>query len=103
MPPTYWHQPASSSHALIEQFCPGFSYTVRAVAARYSKVELDEALRAVDSLLYKLVTSKQTMEAKGSIRPGSSQQTLIDRRIAALRLSIDLIQEALDNSDTPEN
>ncbi|MCL2423071.1 MAG: hypothetical protein FWD11_04120 [Micrococcales bacterium] len=58
--------------------------------------DLDQALRAVESMLHKLVKSKQTLETKGSIRPGSSQQTLIDRRIAALRISQSLIRTELD-------
>ena len=47
-------------------------------------------------MLHKLSKSKVTMEAKGSIKPGSSQQTLMDRRIAALKVAESLIQEALE-------
>ena len=58
--------------------------------------DLEKALDAVTSMLHKLVKSKDTMEAKGSIRAGSSQQRLIDRRIAALEICQKLIQRDLD-------
>ncbi|MCL2653142.1 MAG: hypothetical protein FWD63_05070 [Propionibacteriaceae bacterium] len=64
----------------------------------HTAAQFNEASDAIASMLSKLAKSKQTLEAKGSIRPGSSQQTLIDRRIAALTLAADLIQQAqVDN------
>jgi len=64
------------------------------VAITYTLEQLQQALDAVTSMTSKLIKSKATLEAKGSIRPGLSQQTLIDRRIAALTLAADLIQQA---------
>lgn len=61
----------------------------------YTKAELEEAQRATASMLHKLSKSKETMEAKGSIKPGSSQQTLMDRRIKALQISLELINREL--------
>lgn len=66
------------------------------MAGQFTRAELEQALAAVASMLHKLSKSKVTMEAKGSIRPGSSQQTLMDRRIAALKVAEALIQEAME-------
>jgi len=67
------------------------------MADEHTAEQLVQALDAVTSMLSKLVKSKATLEAKGSIRPGSAQQTLIDRRIAALRLSQTLIRREMDS------
>jgi len=68
------------------------------MADEHTAEQLVQALDAVTSMLGKLVKSKATLEAKGSIRPGSAQQTLIDRRIAALRLSQTLIKHEMDHT-----
>ena len=65
--------------------------------------DLEKALDAVASMLHKLVKSKDTMEAKGSIRAGSSQQTLIDRRIAALKICQRLIRRELADEEVWED
>lgn len=57
--------------------------------------QLAQALDAITSMLGKLVKSKATLEAKGRIRPGSGQQTLIDRRIAALTICQLLIRQEM--------
>jgi hypothetical protein len=66
------------------------------VASQFSRTELEQAQHAIASMLHKLSKSQQTMEAKGSIKPGSSQQTLMGRRVAALKVADALIQEALE-------
>ncbi|MDR1448944.1 MAG: hypothetical protein LBI84_01855 [Propionibacteriaceae bacterium] len=68
------------------------------MASAYSRAELEESLRAVASLSRKLEKSKATLEAKAAIKPSSSQQTLLDRRIATLQVSESLIQDALDEA-----
>jgi F0F1-type ATP synthase assembly protein I len=54
--------------------------------AEYSKDELEEAKTALTSTLQKC---EKIDEAK---KLGKSQQTLLDRRIRALRLALDLIE-----------
>jgi len=63
------------------------------MASQYSDDELGDALHAVESMLSRLEQSKLNMEAKDTFRPGSSQQTLVDRRIAALKISAHLIRD----------
>jgi len=63
------------------------------MAGQFSEDELGDALHAVESMLSKLEKTKLTMEAKDTFRPGSSQQTLMDRRIAALKISAHLIRD----------
>jgi len=52
----------------------------------YTKGELDEALRAISSTIGKIekVAQKKTL--------GKSQQTLIERRLNALRIAVNLIE-----------
>ena len=57
----------------------------------YTKVELEEAHRAITSTLHKC---EKTQE---SPRLGTSQRTLLERRIAALRISLALIDEKLES------
>jgi hypothetical protein len=54
--------------------------------AEYSKEELEEAKTALTSTLRKC---EKIDESK---KLGKSQQTLLDRRIRALRLALDLIE-----------
>lgn len=53
----------------------------------YSKAELEEAKTALMSTLHKC---EKIDEGK---KLGKSQQTLLDRRIKALRLALDLIEK----------
>jgi len=56
----------------------------------YTKAELEEAHRALASTLHKC---EKTQE---SPKLGASQRTLLERRIAALRISLALIEEKLE-------
>lgn len=58
---------------------------------KYSKEELDEALTALKSLISKCE------KAKLNLKEGTSQHTLIVRRIKAFYLSVDLIEKELGN------
>lgn len=56
----------------------------------YTKEELTEALRALSSTLSKCE------KAQEKLREGTSQHTLTKRRIAALKIAIDLMNEKLE-------
>lgn len=59
------------------------------MAAPFSKPELDDALRAIASTLHKCE------QAQPKLRPGTSQHTLLTRRIKALRIAATLIEREL--------
>lgn len=63
--------------------------------SQYSNEELSEALRAITSTLSKL----QKVEPK--LRVGTSQHTLVIRRMKALQISSDLILQALNEPQSP--
>ncbi|MFZ6022287.1 MAG: hypothetical protein ACOYT9_02340 [Patescibacteria group bacterium] len=65
--------------------------------SQYSNEELLEALRAITSTISKL----QKVEPK--LRVGTSQHTLVIRRIKALQISSDLIIQAIDKLQSPSN
>ncbi len=56
----------------------------------FTKVELEEALRAINSLLSKCE------KAKEKLLPGTSQYTLLNNRIKALLISSALITKELN-------
>ena len=56
----------------------------------YSRDELEEALRAIDSTLAKC------RKAQPKLRPGTSQHTLLVRRIRALEIASALIRRELE-------
>lgn len=56
----------------------------------YTKEELQEAYRAIASLIGKCE------KAKEKLRQGTSQYTLLNNRIAALHISLSLITKALE-------
>jgi hypothetical protein len=58
--------------------------------SKYTKNELDEAKTALTSTLHKC---EKIDESK---KLGKSQQTLLDRRIKALQLALDLIDREMD-------
>lgn len=62
----------------------------------YSKAELAEAKRQIDSLLHKLRATKVTLEAKENPERYKSQITLAARRIDALELANTLIGHELE-------
>ncbi len=63
---------------------------------RYTKEELNEAKRQIDSTLHKLQEVVKTFEAKENPDRYKSQLTLARRRIAAFTLANELIQRELD-------
>lgn len=69
------------------------SWQNRRVAAdgeRYSEQDLTEALRAI------LSTISKCEKVRPKLAPGSSQHTLLVRRIKAFTLAADLIQRELE-------
>ncbi|HEY9060775.1 MAG TPA: hypothetical protein VIO64_09775 [Pseudobacteroides sp.] len=56
----------------------------------YTKEELEEALRAITS------TISKCEKVLPKLKPGTSQHTLLTRRIKALRISSALITKAID-------
>jgi len=61
----------------------------------YSKAELSEAKRQIDSTLHKLRETVKTLEAKEHAENCKSQITLAKRRVKALDIANDLIQKEL--------
>ena len=61
----------------------------------YTKEELQEARRQIDSTLHKLRQTVQTLEGKDIPSRYKSQLTLAIRRIQAFELSVGLIQKDL--------
>lgn len=59
----------------------------------YSKEELVEAIRAIASTISKC----EKVEPK--LRQGTSQHTLLIRRIKALKIATSLIKQALESED----
>lgn len=59
----------------------------------HTRDELQEALRAILSLLHKCEKASEKLE------PGKSQHTLTARRIEALRISSDLIARELEKCE----
>ena len=62
----------------------------------YSKEELLEAKRQIDSTLHKLRETVKTLEGKENPTRYRSQITLAKRRIQAFTLAVTLIQRELD-------
>ena len=62
----------------------------------FSKNDLAEAKRQIDSTLHKLRESLETIEAKENVERCKSQVTLIKRRIKAFELAVCLIEEKFD-------
>ena len=59
----------------------------------YTKEELEEALRAIDS------TIRKCEKALPKLKPRTSQHTLLIRRIKALNIASALIARELENLD----
>lgn len=59
---------------------------------KYSKQELDEAITALASTLHKC----EKMQESGRLQ--SSQKTLNDRRVKALRIALELIEKETTQS-----
>lgn len=64
----------------------------------YSKEELAEAKRQIDSTLHKLRETIKTLEAKENPQRYKSQLTLARRRVTAFAVANDLIQARLEEN-----
>jgi len=60
----------------------------------FTKEELEEALRAIDS------TISKCEKVQPKLKQGTSQYTLLIRRIKALQIASSLIKQALENHNT---
>ena len=67
----------------------------------YSKEELTEAKRQIDSVLHKLRETVRTLEAKEQPERYQSQITLAKRRVKALALANELIEKEIEKKQTP--
>ena len=63
---------------------------------RYTKEELAEARRSIDSIL------RKCEKALEKLRPGSASHTLTARRIRAFHIALDLIGREMGASPEPE-
>lgn len=63
---------------------------------KYSKEELTEARRQLDSTLHKLRETVRTLEGQERPERYRSQITLARRRIRALEIALSLIRDALE-------
>lgn len=61
----------------------------------YTKEELLEAKRQIDSTLHKLEETVKTLEAKENAQRYKSQITLAKRRVAAFTIAVKLIEKEL--------
>lgn len=64
---------------------------------KYSKEELTEAKRQIDSTLHKLRETIKTFENKENPQRYKSQITLAKRRVMAFEIANDLIETELQN------
>ncbi len=65
----------------------------------YSKEELFEAKRQIDSTIHKLKETVRTLSEKENPDRYKSQITLAKRRITAFQLAVDLIENELENME----
>lgn len=64
----------------------------------YSKEELAEAKRQIDSTLHKLRETVRTLEGKGNTARCKPQITLAKRRIQAFTIAVQLIERELEQA-----
>ena len=64
----------------------------------YSKEELAEAKRQIDSTLHKLRETVRSLEGKGNAARCKSQITLAKRRIQAFTIAVQLIERELEQT-----
>lgn len=67
----------------------------------YTREELAEAKRQIDSILHKLGQALKTMQGKENAGRYRAQITLAERRIAALRLAVALIEREQAAQEPP--
>mgnify|MGYP007125814835 CR=1 FL=1 len=61
----------------------------------YTREELSEAKRQIDSTVHKLRATVETLEAKENAARLKPQITLAKRRVSAFELAADLIEQAM--------
>ena len=61
----------------------------------YTREELAEAKRQIDSTVHKLRATVETLEAKENAARLKPQITLAKRRVSAFELAADLIEQAM--------
>lgn len=61
----------------------------------YSKEELFEAKRQIDSTIHKLTEILKTLESKENPDRYKSQVTLVKRRIVAFEIAVNLLEKEL--------
>ena len=66
----------------------------------YSKEQLTEAKRQIDSVLHKLKETIRTLQAKEHPERYKSQITLAERRVKALVLANELIEKEITKEQT---
>ena len=71
--------------------------TAERISMDYTKEQLEEAQRQIDSTLHKLREVVRTLEGKENPARYKSQLTLARRRIDAFTLANELIRRELDN------
>lgn len=65
----------------------------------FSKEELIESKKQIESLLHKLRRSQESLQAKEEPNRYRSQITLTQRRIRAFEIALELIDEELEDLD----
>lgn len=68
---------------------------------KYTKEELHEAKRQIDSVVHKLKETVKTLEAKENAERYKSQITLAKRRIKAFEIANDLIERGMEGRNQP--
>lgn len=63
---------------------------------QYTREELAEACRQIDSTVHKLRQTVKTLESKGEPARYKSQLTLANRRIRAFSMALDLLRQEMD-------
>lgn len=69
---------------------------LRGESMEYTKKDLIEAKRQIDSTLHKLRETVKTFEAKESAERYKSQITLATRRITAFEIAVELIEKEIE-------
>ena len=74
----------------------GILYEMEVIAMEYTKEELLEAKRQIDSTLHKLRETILTLQSKENPARYKSQITLAQRRVKAFEIAVALIEKELE-------
>ena len=74
----------------------GILSEIEVIAMEYTKKELLEAKRQIDSTLHKLQATIVTLQGKENPSRYKSQITLAQRRVKALEIAVALIEKELE-------